>query len=745
MRERPEVLLIGVLFVVLGMTYSLVMPVFEASDEIFHYPVVQHIANRGRLPVQQPGVETMWEQEGSQPPLYYLLGAGLTFWIDTGDLETIRWLNPHAKLGVPLDPDNKNMIIHTEAEDFPWRGTVLAVHLIRFLSVALGTASVVLCQALVRAIWPDRRWVAAMAMALAAFNPMFVFIAGSVNNDNLIVLLSTWTLLLLVRVLKEGITMRRAVTLAVVVALATITKISGLTLLPLTGLVLLIHGLRTKEWRQVIGTGVGLAGAWLALSSWWYIRNVVLYGELLGLETHVAVAGGREIGLWALRHEWYGFWVSYWALFGAVNILADGGVYVFYAAISLLAVIGLAAWVVVTVREKAWGNLLIPGLLALQVLIVFVGVVRWTLTTYASQGRLMFPVMGVIGGLMAYGLLSWLPQRWRVGGVVLIGVPMLAVAVAAPFRYIVPTYALPAVVEKLPETATPVGADFEGLELVGVEMESVTVQEGGRVPVTVYWRAARPLDENYSIYLHALGRDVVEIGKIDSYPGAGALPTSRMQPGEIVRDSYSIELDPAFEAPTVVRVLIGVATWDEDGRYNTLTAVAASGVEMGSVIVEAGVAYPVEAEACGSAIPEEAVHRATFGELADLWVEQPAPRHRPGDTIPVALYWDHRSSTPTSLTVFVHLVSAEGKIGAQADGPPLNGDYPTTLWRIACRVKDVHRLQLPADLPAGEYRILVGLYDANDPAYARVPAFDADGSPYPDQAVPVGTITVEGP
>ena len=60
-------------YLLLATTYSVATPIFEASDEVSHYAVVQHISNMGTLPVQQPGVRTAWEQEGSQPPLYYLL------------------------------------------------------------------------------------------------------------------------------------------------------------------------------------------------------------------------------------------------------------------------------------------------------------------------------------------------------------------------------------------------------------------------------------------------------------------------------------------------------------------------------------------------------------------------------------------------------------------------------------------------------------------------------------------------
>src|SRR3954471_22954591 len=119
-RQYTGLILITSLFVALGIIYSLVTPVFEASDEIDHYPVVQHIATTGQLPIQHPGVETLWHQEGSQPPLFYALSAALTFWINTNDLRIVLVRNPHAKLGIPLDPENKNMLIHTPAESFPW-------------------------------------------------------------------------------------------------------------------------------------------------------------------------------------------------------------------------------------------------------------------------------------------------------------------------------------------------------------------------------------------------------------------------------------------------------------------------------------------------------------------------------------------------------------------------------------------------------------------------------------------------
>ncbi|MBN1428773.1 MAG: glycosyltransferase family 39 protein [Anaerolineae bacterium] len=743
-RQHGGAAIIAGIFLALSTLYSLSTPVFEASDEVFHYPVIDHIRVTGELPVQHPGVETLWEQEGSQPPLYYLMSAALTAWIDTGDLLDVHRWNPHAKLGIPLDPDNKNMILHTGAEAFPWQGTVLAVHLIRFFSILLGTGSIILVYALAQTIRPDNRPLAWLSMGLVAFNPMFLFITASVNNDNLTVLLSAWIMLLLARILQDGLTTRRVITLAVVAGLATLTKISGLTLLPIIGLVLLFHAWRTREWRQMIAAGLAIAIACLAISGWWYFRNITLYGELLGLNTHVAVAGGREISLWDLRHEWYGFWVSYWALFGAVNILADPGVYTFYTGLSVIAVAGLIWWVAGTVRTKSWTALVLPGLLAIQAVVVFIGVINWTLRTYASQGRLVFPAIGALSILTALGLLSLLPKRWQSWCAIVANASLLAIAAAIPFHAIAPTYAPPPIVTQVPEDAIPIGAHFDGLELIAIRTDLPTVEEGGRVPVTLYWRATEPIDRNYSVFIHALGRGYAGIGKIDTYPGGGKLPTTQMQPGDIIEDTYSIELEQDFDTPTIIRAQVGVGVWSPES-FPSFEPTRADDSPFGSVIVEAGVAYPRGMGGCRGVFPDDADIQAELGGFARFRAQTVGDIYHAGESVPITLYWNRHADTTTDWTVFVHLVDDNNIMVAQADAPPLGNDYPTRLWRLSCQIADVHTLQLPADLPPGDYRILVGMYDAADPAYTRALATTLEGSPYSENAIPIGTITVEAP
>jgi hypothetical protein len=61
--------------------------------------------------------------------------------------------------------------------------------------------------------------------------------------------------------------------------------------------------------------------------------------------------------------------------------------------------------------------------------------------------------------------------------------------------------------------------------------------------------------------------------------------------------------------------------------------------------------------------------------------------------------------------VFVHLVDSEGVIQAQADGQPLGDDYPTSYWALGPMIEDPIHMRLHDDLPPGDYRLVVGMYD----------------------------------
>jgi hypothetical protein len=101
----------------------------------------------------------------------------------------------------------------------------------------------------------------------------------------------------------------------------------------------------------------------------------------------------------------------------------------------------------------------------------------------------------------------------------------------------------------------------------------------------------------------------------------------------------------------------------------------------------------------------------------------------PGETAELTLYWKALRPVPTNYQVFVHLRDHAGAVVAQSDR--LNpGDYPTEWWPLTKYVRDEHRLEIPAELPAGVYDLAVGLWTMGEGV--RLPVADGDGQPVGD-------------
>jgi hypothetical protein len=731
------------LFVALGVIYSLATPIFEASDERWHYPVVKYIADGRGLPVQDAGVSTPWHQEGSQPPLYYLLAAGVTAWINTADFSQVQRPNPHAIAGLPQVIGNKNMMLHTEREAWPWRGTSLAVHLIRLLSVAMGAATVWLTWAIAGRLWPGSPEIALLAAMLTAFNPMFLFISASVNNDTLAALLAAGTVFVLLRALQHGQGVRDGLWLGVLLGLGALTKLSVLVLLPLVAVALTWDAWRRRAWRSWLLNGLIILAGVALIAGWWYARNWLLYGDPTGVSRMLDIVGRRDEpltlrGLWA---EFEGFRISYWALFGGVSILADRWIYSLLDALMLAGSLGAAAA----------GLLLLPGvrkrksstpgeqatypwsagyvLLVAWVVLVLASLIRWTSQTYASQGRLMFVAVAGVSSLWAVGLGTLTPARGRRGMVAAVGGALLLLAIISPFRYILPAYARPALMTAadLPTGIERVDWEIDGhMRLLGYRLEQPEVHPAQMLPVTVYWQAIAPMAEDYSVFVHVLGRDRTVVGQVNTYPGLGAWPTSRLQPGDVLADTYRVPIDPQAEAPSLLRVEVGLYRYDEPGRPG-LATLNASG-------------QPTE--------PWLATAKLTPWDWPQARPSHPLPvRFGEGITLvgydldeqELTLYWQASDRPPADYTVFIQLWDEDGQL-AGFDGPPVRGDYPTHWWEAGETIVDVHDLDLSGDgtgrLPdlAGD-RLLIGLYRLD--TGERLAARYQDGAPVPDFALEI--------
>ena len=219
-------------FTILVLMHNVTTPVFEAPDEVWHYNYVRWLAEGQGLPAltnDQSGAN----QEAAQPPLYYALAAVLSKPFPDDDLQSLFWQNPGFGFQAPgTSPDNKNMLIHTSRENFPWQSAVAAIHAARFTSLIFGIWTLVAAWHLGQEIFQNRKS-ALIFTSLLAFHPQLVFMCSVVSNDSATAALCTTALYTIVRATRRHSDLREVMFCGLAVGAATLSKTSAVLLIPL--------------------------------------------------------------------------------------------------------------------------------------------------------------------------------------------------------------------------------------------------------------------------------------------------------------------------------------------------------------------------------------------------------------------------------------------------------------------------------------------------------------------------------
>ncbi len=761
-------------FFALGTTYSIITPLFEAPDELQHYARTKRLAEAIGLIQLDPAVSQFAHQERYQQPLYHLVGALATFWDDAGDMSKLLWFNPHADIGVAKEDGNVNLLVHTSAESFPYRGTSLGVHALRLLSVLMGAGTVLMTYLIALQISPQRQHLALGAAAINAFIPQFLFISGAVNNDNLVTILSSLVLWLLIPLVETPISIRRSILIGVIIGLATLTKVNSLGLLPLVVLVIAISSHRQHSTvgrrppdralfhlgrrpsanescrqRSTVGrwspdralfrfrrrpsanescrqhtvkffvSRVALLLAIVALvSGWKFVRNWQLYGDPTALQMFLNTLAPRhpQPTLHQFMAEWGDYAQSLWGLFGLGNVPLGSPASRILDILALLGALGALIFLVITWRrrqasDRAWIKVLI---LLAWLVILFGSLMTWVIRIATSIGRFLFPAISSISILLFLGLSQFVPRRHTKALVCLIGGLMFVIAAITPFRYIAPAYAKPSLLSAEEIEAIPNRLDisFGGtMKLLGYSIPISNTQ----YPVS---SALMPGDSfTITLYWQSLAEMNQNYSTFVHLLDETELIVAQrdMYPGQGLYPTSLWSVGDTIANRYVLRLPETAFAPNqaqlEVGLYNFATG-------------ERLLAYGPNGEPLGD---NARFHEINIGPRAGAEAPNPVNFNfgnrialigydmdrrsaSPGETIHLTLYWRTLTEMEEDYVVFAHLLRKEDQIWARADGEPLDGAVPTSAWRLGQTFEDRYGLTIGPDAPAGAYEIEVGLY-----------------------------------
>ncbi|MBU0704282.1 MAG: DUF2142 domain-containing protein, partial [Chloroflexi bacterium] len=713
---------------------NLVTPVFEAPDEVWHYAYVRYLAEVRTLPALTDDASGAY-QEVAQPPLYYAVAALVSGAVPDDDLPELMWHNPGFgyQAGGTVN-DNKNMLIHTEREQFPWRGAVLALRLARFVSLAFGLLTVVAAWGLGREAFPQKPALALGVAAVVAFHPQFLFISSVTSNDSAAAALSTAALWAIARAANRGITSRRSIAIGLLIGLAALTKTSTLLLVPLAIAALIFANRRSPI--SNLQSLISISCSASIVGGWWYLRNALLYGDPFGFQVHADTPWGRTTpaSLSTLVAEMPRLYRSFWAAFGWGHVELPAWVYL---ALGVALIASLIGWgrALATRRIPGRGRTLL--LAAIWWLLVFAALLQWMRQVEAPHGRLLFPAIGAFAVLLVGGWAS-LPQP-RITHHVLRFTPVFlaglaAISIPIPWTTIHPAFAPPRLVPPAEAAATVEGAELtfgDTARLLGVALDRPSVAPGDTLAVRACWEATAPMDQDYTLFLHLVGRDNARVAERYTYPGLGRFPTSLWPVGQAFCDLYRMRVEewaPILELYDLVIGLYDTTTGERlPARYPDGTMAGFPALTQVRVAPQ----QPLVVS------PQHPLDYRLGEEITLTGYDLSGPL-QPGVPLTATLYWRADERPQGDYTTFVHLLDDEGQLLAQHDGPPRYGRYPTSAWQPDDVIPDEHVLEMPPLLPGQRVRLVAGMYRSD--TLKRFPVLGPDG-PVTDGLVPLLTET----
>lgn len=703
MQPRGALRIVVLLFVGLAIGFARIVPPLEGFDALEYFGYAAYLHQERQLPeISEAMVERSYELV-VQPPLYFAAIALITAPFPMAEAWDFAQAsdNPYHERG--LSP--RQTITLPDAPP----AALLTLHVARLVSLLGGVVTLLASYGLIRIIVPNAPWLAVAVAAVVGFNAQFLFISVAITNDAWVPAVSTVTLWLIARTVRQPQPSRRAwLLIGVAAGCAALTKYSAI-LIAIPALYLLLPYWRRVGWRAFLATSGWMILAALLVAGFWFGRNWLLYGSLVPFEQMAQVLPTMRrpvpMALDQLIATIPWLFTSYWGVF--VSTLAPAP---YLAVTKVLLWIGALGLMIGQIRQRwqpAPAAQFALGFALLWFLTIFAGVLYWTRTImFGEQGRLLHAAAPALALLLIVGCAAYFPRRWQKGVALALVVGSFGLALW-PLPTLIRAYSLPTPLPTPVPYQRPVEATFApGMRLLGVDFPAgAALAPGETLPLTFYFSTEQSIEGQYTFFLHLADAQNNLIAQVDAVPRHGQHTTGQWQPGVIFADDYTLAI-PATVSETLATLSIGFYEYRAPDERQLVQD--AAGNELGDRLI-LGPVRITQAEAAPAALAANPRARWVNGiELVEVEIEQ---QHATGYPTQLGIQWQSTQVIQQEYTIFLQLLAANNEVLAQIDQPPRGGDLPTSTWRAGEHISDTVTLPPVADATAQWQRLIIGLYD----------------------------------
>ena len=255
--------------------WALLVPPFHVPDEVVHVAYAQHLAETGDLPSHEPGPAWSTQENATLESLLWQSVIGNPRdkppWsvLQQKQVETAGNQKPPDDGGRKSVASNHPPLYYVPLaagyKATPGAGLITRMYVMRLLSALLAAATVLFVFLFLREVLPARPLAWTVGALAVAFQPMFAFEGGGVNNDNAFYLASAAMFFALARAFRRGLTVRRAAAVGLSIGLGLVAKLTMFAFLPAVGLALAWLAWRDRGASRLPALRPALAGAGAAV------------------------------------------------------------------------------------------------------------------------------------------------------------------------------------------------------------------------------------------------------------------------------------------------------------------------------------------------------------------------------------------------------------------------------------------------------------------------------------------------
>ena len=82
--------------------------------------------------------------------------------------------------------------------------------------------------------------------------------------------------------------------------------------------------------------------------------------------------------------------------------------------------------------------------------------------------------------------------------------------------------------------------------------------KSGQIEVILYWQVLQAFDRNFQAFAHVIDDEGNLVSQHDSAPECGINPTTRWEPGTVVRDPHAIAVSADWPSDQPLQLLVGM-------------------------------------------------------------------------------------------------------------------------------------------------------------------------------------------